>query len=122
MLEKWFYFGRSKRKPPAQKQDTRAQGAKAQGARAQDARAQGARAQGAKAQGEEIARLRKENQVLRDTLLFYANAKNWDSGYKYRDPDDATIFVDSSESGISVDKGERARQVLTSLTKEKQQE
>ena len=62
-----------------------------------------------------LAGLEKENSVLKTTLEFYADVKNWQEGHKYRDDDDATIFTDGSESGITVDKGSRAYRALKSL-------
>lgn len=71
--------------------------------------------------GDELARLRRENELLREVLTFYASAQTWNAGYKYRDPDDATIFTDGSESGATVDKGDRARRVMAVLKKQQQQ-
>ena len=39
---------------------------------------------------------------MRAALEFYADAKNWEAGYKYRDDDNATIFNDGVESGATV--------------------
>ena len=70
----------------------------------------------------ELTRLQKENRVLREALAFYASEKNWEAGHKYRDPDDATIFVDTAESATSVDKGERARNTLSLFRKKVQKD
>ena len=49
---------------------------------------------------------------MRSALEFYADVKNWEGGHKYTDDDEATIFTDGSESGATVDKGNRAHRVL----------
>lgn len=64
---------------------------------------------------QQLAQLEKENSILKTTLEFYADTKNWQEGHKYRDDDDATIFTDGSESGVSVDKGSRAYRALKSI-------
>ena len=64
---------------------------------------------------EQIAKLEKQNRVMREALEFYAEAKNWEVGHKYRDEDNATIFTDGSESGATVDKGSKAYRILKSL-------
>ncbi len=64
---------------------------------------------------EQIAKLEKQNRVMRDALEFYAEVKNWEVGHKYRDEDNATIFTDGSESGATVDKGSKAYRALKLL-------
>ena len=59
-----------------------------------------------------IAKLEEQNEIMRSALEFYADVKSWQSGHKYKDQDDATIFTDGSESGATVDKGSRAYRAL----------
>ncbi len=59
-----------------------------------------------------VKRLEKQRAIMRSALEFYADNKSWKNGYKYTDSDDATIFTDGSESGITVDKGARAMAAL----------
>ena len=54
----------------------------------------------------------QQNKVLREALQFYADAKNWTPGHKYRDADDATIFTDGSVSAVTLDKGKVASRAL----------
>ncbi len=63
-------------------------------------------------QADKIAKLEKENRILRSALEFYADVKHWEEGHKYRDEDNATIFTDGSESGATVDKGSKAYRAL----------
>ncbi len=63
-------------------------------------------------QADKIAKLEKENRILRTALEFYADVKHWEEGHKYRDEDNATIFTDGSESGATVDKGSKAYRAL----------
>ena len=42
---------------------------------------------------EKIEKLEKQNRIMRSTLEFYADVKNWEEGHKYRDEDNATIFT-----------------------------
>jgi len=58
------------------------------------------------------AELERQNKVLQTALEFYANVESWESGHKYTDADDATIFTDGSESAATVDKGSRAFKAL----------
>ncbi len=60
----------------------------------------------------QVARLEEQNRIMRTTLEFYADTKNWQLGHKYRDEDDATIVMDRSESNITVDKGGKASRAL----------
>ena len=64
---------------------------------------------------EQIEKLEKQNRIMRDALEFYAEAKNWQEGHKYRDEDNATIFTDGSESGATVDKGSKAYRALKAV-------
>lgn len=64
---------------------------------------------------EKIERLEKENRIMRAALEFYADTKNWEAGYKYRDDDNATIFNDGVESGATVDKGSKAFRALKTI-------
>ena len=64
---------------------------------------------------ERIAKLEKENRIMRAALEFYADAKSWEAGYKYRDDDDGTIFNDGAESSVTVDKGSKAFRALKSI-------
>jgi hypothetical protein len=59
-----------------------------------------------------IAKLEEQNKIMRAALEFYSDVKSWQSGHKYKDQDDATIFTDGSESGATVDKGSRAYRAL----------
>jgi hypothetical protein len=59
-----------------------------------------------------IKDLQEQNETMRSALEFYADVENWGGGHKYTDDDDATIFTDGSESGATVDKGNRALRVL----------
>lgn len=63
-------------------------------------------------QAEQIAKLEKQNRIMRAALEFYADVKHWEEGHKYRDEDNATIFTDGSESGATVDKGSKAYRAL----------
>ncbi|GEM_PF-2057222 len=63
-------------------------------------------------QAEQIAKLEKQNQIMRSALEFYAEVKNWEEGHKYVDEDNATIFTDGSECGATVDKGSKAYRAL----------
>lgn len=58
------------------------------------------------------ADLERQNKIMREALEFYAKAENWKEGHKYVDADNATIFTDGSESGVSVDKGSKAFRAL----------
>jgi len=49
---------------------------------------------------------------MRAALEFYANVESWKAGHKYVDADDATIFTDGSESGVTADKGAKAYRAL----------
>lgn len=62
----------------------------------------------------QVEKLEKQNRIMRSALEFYADVKNWEEGHKYRDGDDATIFTDGSESGVTVDKGSMAYRALKS--------
>lgn len=64
---------------------------------------------------ERIAKLEKENRIMRAALEFYADAESWEAGYKYRDDANATIFNDGVESGATVDKGSKAFRALKSI-------
>ena len=64
---------------------------------------------------EKVEKLEKENRIMRAALEFYADAKNWEAGYKYRDDDNATIFNDGVESGATVDKGSKAFRALKTV-------
>jgi hypothetical protein len=59
-----------------------------------------------------IAALEKQNNIMREALEFYSNPITWESGHKYRDVDNATIFTDGSESSATVDKGAHAYRAL----------
>ncbi len=59
-----------------------------------------------------IEELEAENQRLREALEFYADADNWEKSHKYRDADDATVFVDNSVTVIMDDRGRHAQQAL----------
>ena len=41
---------------------------------------------------EQIEKLEKQNRIMRSTLEFYADVKNWEEGHKYLDEDNATIL------------------------------
>jgi len=62
----------------------------------------------------DTAELERQNKIMLCALEFYANVENWESGHKYTDTDDATIFTDGSESAATVDKGSRAFKALKS--------
>jgi hypothetical protein len=59
-----------------------------------------------------ISELERQVGVLSDALKFYADPTNWQSGFKYVDQDNATIFTDGTESAATVDKGSRAFRAL----------
>ena len=61
---------------------------------------------------EQLKMLEGQNKIMREALEFYANMETWSEGFKYRDPDDATIFTDGSESAATIDKGARAHKAL----------
>ena len=61
---------------------------------------------------EKLEQSEKQNKIMREALEFYANMETWSEGHKYRDPDDATIFTDGSESAATIDKGARAHKAL----------
>jgi len=63
-----------------------------------------------------IEELERQNEIMRSALEFYADVKSWETGHKYRDEDNATIFTDGSESGATVDKGSRAYRALKSCS------
>ena len=58
------------------------------------------------------AELEKQNKIMREALEFYSDPINWESGHKYRDADNATIFTDGSESAVTIDKGAKAHRAL----------
>jgi hypothetical protein len=60
----------------------------------------------------DTAELERQNKVMQTALEFYANVESWESGHKYTDSDDATIFTDGSESAATVDKGSHAFKAL----------
>lgn len=62
----------------------------------------------------DTAELEKQNKIMQTALEFYADVKIWESGHKYTDSNDATIFTDGSESAATVDKGSRAFKALKS--------
>jgi cell shape-determining protein MreC len=59
-----------------------------------------------------VEELEKQNKIMREALEFYANVESWKAGHKYVDADDATIFTDGSESGVTADKGAKAYRAL----------
>ena len=59
-----------------------------------------------------VKKLEEQNKIMREALEFYANMETWQEGFKYRDPDDATIFTDGSECAATMDKGARAYKAL----------
>ncbi len=63
---------------------------------------------------DDTAELEKQNKIMQTALEFYADVKNWESGHKYTDASDATIFTDGSESAATVDKGSCAFKALKS--------
>ena len=62
----------------------------------------------------DTAELEKQNKIMQSALEFYADVESWETGHKYTDTDDATIFTDGSESVATVDKGSRAFKALKS--------
>ena len=52
--------------------------------------------------------------MMQSALEFYADVESCESGHKYTDASDATIFTDGSESAATVDKGSRAFKALKS--------
>lgn len=62
----------------------------------------------------DTAELEKQNKIMQSALEFYADVASWESGHKYTDSNDATIFTDGSESAATVDKGSRAFKALKS--------
>ncbi|MCH8846426.1 MAG: hypothetical protein IIC11_06795 [Proteobacteria bacterium] len=62
----------------------------------------------------DTAELEKQNKIMQTALEFYADVKSWESGHKYTDSNDATIFTDGSESAATVDKGSHAFKALKS--------
>jgi len=63
----------------------------------------------------QIVQLEAENKELIEALEFYANPIDWETGHKYRDDDDATIFTDGSSSATTIDAGRRAARVLNKI-------
>lgn len=59
-----------------------------------------------------IELLEKQNNIMRKALEFYSNPITWESGHKYVDADNATIFTDGTESSATVDKGATAFRAL----------
>ncbi|MCH8079446.1 MAG: hypothetical protein IIA06_06660 [Proteobacteria bacterium] len=62
----------------------------------------------------DTAELEKQNKIMQSALEFYSDVESWESGHKYTDASDATIFTDGSESAATVDKGSRAFKALKS--------
>lgn len=60
----------------------------------------------------DVAELERQNKVMREALEFYSDPTTWESGHKYRDADNATIFTDGTESAATIDKGARAYRAL----------
>ena len=61
---------------------------------------------------ERVEALEAENARLREALAFYADGDNWERSHKYRDADDATVFVDDALTVIMEDRGRTAQQAL----------
>ena len=59
-----------------------------------------------------LAALEKQNKIMREALEFYSNPITWETGHKYRDADNATIFTDGTECSATVDKGAHAYRAL----------
>lgn len=60
----------------------------------------------------QVAELERQNKIMRQALEFYSDPKSWQSGHKYVDADNATIFTDGSDSSATVDKGAQAFRAL----------
>ncbi len=59
-----------------------------------------------------VKELEAKNEILRTALKFYADTKSWEDAHKYTDDDDATILIDNSETGATIDRGSRAHRAL----------